>query len=106
MHSLAIGILWDTIVVVAQRKATSACTRWLDRLKDVQGRARMQARIQRRAEGNPGQHRNLTSGLAALKIDSGPGYRVSSTLRQDVRVILLCGGDTSRQAKDMQLASE
>ena len=66
----------------------------------------MQARIQRLVEGNPGQHRNLKSGLSELKIDIGPGSRVSSTLRQDVLVILLCGGDTSSQAKDMQLASE
>lgn len=93
-------------MVVAQRKAPSECTRWLDRLKDVQGRARMQARIQRLAEGNPGQHRTLQSGLSELKIDSGPGYRVSYTLRQDLLVILLCGGDTSRQAKARKLASE
>ena len=106
MNSLAICILWDTIVVVAQLKATSKFTRWLDRLKDLQGRARIQARIQRLAEGNPGQHRNLKSGLSELKIDIGPGYRVYYTLRQDVLVILLCGGDKSSQAKDIKLAYE
>jgi len=26
--------------------------------------------------GNPGNHRNLTEGVAELKIDVGPGYRV------------------------------
>lgn len=91
---------------MAQIKATSEFTRWLCRLKDVQGRARIQARIQRLAEGNPGQHRNLKSGLSELKIDVGPGYRVYYALRGDVLVILLCGGDKSSQAKDIELAYE
>jgi putative addiction module killer protein len=89
---------------VAQINATKRFTVWLDRMKDIQGRARIQARIERLAEGNPGQHRKLKHGVSELKIDVGPGYRVYYTQHEDVVIVLLCGGDKSSQAKDIQSA--
>ncbi len=89
-----------------QIKTTSQFTAWLDRLKDLNGRARVQARIQRLAGGNPGLHRDLKLGVSELKIDVGPGYRVYYAQRKDVLIILLCGGDKSSQAKDIELAYE
>ncbi|MCB1560807.1 MAG: type II toxin-antitoxin system RelE/ParE family toxin [Xanthomonadales bacterium] len=74
-------------------KATAQFTNWLDRLRDIQGRARIQALIQRLSGGNPGTHRDLRFSLSELKIDVGPGYRVYYTRRGDVLIILLCGGD-------------
>lgn len=50
---------------------------WISTLKDRVGRARIQVRVDRLAHGNPGVHRNLTHGVTELKIDVGPGYRVS-----------------------------
>lgn len=87
-------------------KTTPQFTAWLDRLKDVDGRARNQARIQRLAAGNPGKHRDLKQGVSELKIDTGRGYRVYYTQRHDVLTILLCGGDKSSQTKDIKLAYE
>jgi putative addiction module killer protein len=87
-------------------KATSQFKEWLDGLKDINGRARIQARIQRLAAGNPGKHRDLKQGVSELKIDMGPGYRVYYTQKQEVLIILLCGGDKSSQAKDIRLAYE
>ena len=89
---------------VAQIKATGLFTTWLDRLKDLGGRARIQARIERLADGNPGQHRNLKDGVSELKVDVGPGYRVYYAQRKDIVIVLLCGGDKSSQAKDIELA--
>ncbi|EAR23629.1 type II toxin-antitoxin system RelE/ParE family toxin [Nitrococcus mobilis] len=89
-----------------QIKATGQFTAWLDHLKDINGRARIQARIQRLALGNPGKHRDLKLGVSELKIDVGPGYRVYYTQQQDVLVILLCGGDKSSQTKNIKLAYE
>lgn len=91
---------------VKQIKATTQFTAWLDRLKDINGRARIQARIQRLAMGNPGKHRDLKLGVSELKIEVGPGYRVYYTQQHDVLVILLCGGDKSSQTKDIELAYE
>lgn len=55
--------------------------KWLDGLKDLQARARIQARMARLANGNPGHFRNLTGGVSELKIDVGIGYRVYFTQR-------------------------
>ena len=91
---------------MAQIRATKRFTDWLDRLKDLNGRARIQARIERLATGNAGQFRALKHGVSELKIDVGPGYRVYYSMHDDIVVILLCGGDKSSQKKDIQLAYE
>ncbi|MGK0513106.1 type II toxin-antitoxin system RelE/ParE family toxin [Rheinheimera aquimaris] len=90
--------------MVKQIKATEQFRNWLDDLKDIQGRARIQARIQRLAAGNPGVHRNLKLSVSELKIDVGPGYWVYYTQRQNVLIILLCGGDKASQPTDIELA--
>ena len=86
--------------------ATPGFLAWLDGLKDLAGRARIQARIERLKAGNPGQHRVLASGVCELKIDAGPGYRVYYARRGMQWVILLAGGDKSSQAVDIQRAIE
>lgn len=78
--------------------------KWLDSLKDLQARARIQARIARLAEGNPGHSRNLTGGVSELKIDVGIGYRVYFTLRANVLIILLSGGSKATQQADIRKA--
>ena len=87
-------------------EATSIYTEWLDDLADLVGRARILARVERLAAGNPGQHRVLKGGVCELKIDVGPGYRVYYTQRGKVLVILLCGGDKSTQDHDIKAATK
>lgn len=78
---------------------------WLHRLRDVEGKARILMRVDRLANGNPGQHRALKGGVKELKIDVGPGYRVYYTERDDgTLVVLLAGGDKSTQADDIATA--
>lgn len=77
---------------------------WIDALKDREGRARIQVRVDRLAHGNPGQHRNLAGGVAELKIDFGPGYRVYYTEQGEELIILLAGGDKSTQQQDIRTA--
>ena len=91
---------------MAQIKATQEFTEWLNGLRDRTGRARIQARIERLAGGNPGNYRNLKHNVSELKIDVGPGYRVYYTHRKDVLILLLCGGDKSTQRADIRLAYE
>jgi putative addiction module killer protein len=56
-------------------KQTSDFAAWMKGLKDRQAVARIRIRIRlaRLAMGNPGQIRNLKSGVTELKIDFGPG---------------------------------
>ena len=77
---------------------------WINSLKDRAGRARIQVRVDRLVHGNPGQYRNLAGGIAELKIDFGPGYRVYYTQRGGELIILLAGGDKSTQQQDIKTA--
>ena len=77
---------------------------WIDSLKDLAGRARVLMRVDRLIHGNPGAHRKLNEGVAELKIDVGPGYRVYYSQRGDRLLLLLAGGDKSSQAKDIAKA--
>ncbi|RUO55927.1 type II toxin-antitoxin system RelE/ParE family toxin [Pseudidiomarina homiensis] len=85
-------------------QTTIQFTQWLDRLKDLSGRARVQTRIQRLAMGNPGTHRNLKHGVSELKVNVGPGYRVYYTERDNLLIVLLCGGDKNSQQDDIKRA--
>ena len=77
---------------------------WINSLKDLAGRARIQMRVDRLVHGNPGQHRALAGGVSELKIDFGPGYRVYYSERRNKLIILLAGGDKSTQQEDINLA--
>lgn len=78
--------------------------RWLNGLKDRQARARVQARLDRLALGNPGDAKPLRDGVSELRIDYGPGYRVYFMRRGPVIVVLLAGGDKRTQDMDIERA--
>ena len=89
--------------MIAIRK-TGLFAQWLDELRDVQARARVQARIERLAAGNPGDVDPVGEGVSELRINYGPGYRVYFKKRGSELIILLAGGDKSTQAKDITAA--
>ena len=74
---------------------------WINSLKDLAARARIQVRVDRLVHGNPGTHRHLTGGVSELKIDIGPGYRVYYTIRGTRLLLLLAGGSKSTQNRDI-----
>jgi len=90
--------------VVIEVRKTVVFAQWLDGLRDLKGRARVQARIERFAMGNPGDVRPVGEGVSEMRIDYGPGYRVYFKKRGREVVILLAGGDKSTQAKDIKAA--
>lgn len=77
---------------------------WIEGLRDRAGRARILVRVDRLIHGNPGLYRNLSDGVSELKVDIGPGYRVYYSLRGELLLLLLAGGDKSTQDKDIALA--
>lgn len=85
-------------------RKTDVFAEWLDCLRDIRARARIQARIERLAAGNPGDVRSVGEGVSELRIDYGPGYRVYFKQTGRELIILLAGGDKSTQAKDIKAA--
>jgi len=85
-------------------RKTDIFAEWLDGLRDIQARARIQARIERLAAGNPGDVEPVGEGVSELRINYGPGYRVYFKRWGQELIILLAGGDKSTQAKDIKAA--
>lgn len=77
---------------------------WLKGLRDLKGRAHVDMRIRRLADGNPGDVRPVGKGVSELRIDTGPGYRVYYTTKSDEIILLLAGGDKSTQTRDIEKA--
>jgi putative addiction module killer protein len=77
---------------------------WLAGLKDAQARARINARIRRAELGNLGDTKAVGRGVSEMRIDYGPGYRLYFSIRNQVLVVLLCGGDKRTQGNDIKRA--
>ncbi len=78
--------------------------RWLIGLKDRQARLRVQSRVDRLSEGNPGDVKPVGGGISELRIDFGPGYRVYFIKRGLLVIVLLAGGDKRTQQADIKRA--
>ncbi|MEX2376203.1 MAG: type II toxin-antitoxin system RelE/ParE family toxin [Dehalococcoidia bacterium] len=85
-------------------RKTDVFAKWLDGLRDLRARARVQARIERLAMGNAGDARPVGEGVSELRLNYGPGYRVYYKKRGSRLIILLAGGDKSSQARDVKAA--
>ena len=83
---------------------TDVYARWLDSLRDIRARARVQARVERLAAGNPGDVGPIGEGVSELRIDYGPGYRVYYKKQDQSIIILLAGGIKRTQINDVKMA--
>ena len=89
---------------MAAIRETEVFSAWMSALRDVRGKAKIAARIDRLAHGNPGDVAPVGEGVSEMRIHFGPGYRVYFAARGDEVVVLLCGGDKSTQTRDIKLA--
>jgi putative addiction module killer protein len=85
-------------------RQTARFARWLTGLRDQRARAKIAARIDRLALGNPGDVAPVGDGVSELRIHYGPGYRVYFVQQGEILIVLLCGGDKPSQAKDIRAA--
>ena len=85
-------------------RKTEIFARWLDNLRDIRARARIQVRVERLTAGNAGDVKPVGEGVSELRIDYGPGYRVYFKKHGREVVILLAGGDKGSQAADIKTA--
>lgn len=85
-------------------RKTACFTKWLDNLRDIHARARVLVRIERLAQGNPGDVQPVGGGVSELRIHYGPGYRVYFMKSGKEVILLLAGGDKRTQSKDIRTA--
>jgi putative addiction module killer protein len=77
---------------------------WLASLRDLKARAKIRVRLDRISLGNLGDCHGIGEGVQELRIDYGPGYRVYFGQAGSTIVLLLCGGNKSAQARDIEEA--
>lgn len=85
-------------------RKTDTFAKWLDGLNDIRAHARVLARIERLAGGNPGDVKPVGEGVLELRIDYGPGYRVYYKKQGRSLIILLAGGDKRTQSRNIKTA--
>lgn len=79
---------------------------WLDALRDEVAKAKIASRIDRLANGNPGDVKPVGEGVSEMRIHHGAGYRVYYCQNGKTLVVILCGGDKDSQAGDIARAKE
>jgi len=94
------------VLVYAGSDGREPFAQWLRGLRDGQTRNRIRQRIARVRLGNFGDARSVGEGVHELRIQFGPGFRVYFGREDDAVVILLCGGDKSTQARDIERARD
>lgn len=76
---------------------------WLNAL-DRHIQARITVALTRLARGNRSQVKGVGGGVAELKLDFGPGYRIYFAQDGEMLIILLAGGTKKRQSEDIATA--
>ena len=87
-------------------KQTNIFSKWLSKLKDVQGKVAILRRVERMKLGNFGDYKSVGNNISELRIPNGPGYRVYYTEKNDEIIVLLIGGDKSSQTDDIKKANK
>ena len=85
-------------------RKTDVFAKWINSLRDIKARARIQARLERLAAGNPGDVKPVGEGVSELRLHFGSGYRVYYIQQGSQLIVLLAGGDKSTQSKDISTA--
>ena len=87
-------------------KSTKIFSQWILKLKDMKGRIAVARRIERMEHGNFGDMKSVGTSISELRIQTGPGYRIYFTKREERIIILLVGGDKFTQSKDIEKAKK
>jgi putative addiction module killer protein len=86
-------------------RQSEAFARWFGALRDKRAKDRIAQRIVRIQAGLMGDVKRVGAGVSELRVDYGPGYRITFCRREEDVILLLCGGDKSTQDRDIRDAN-
>ena len=98
------AVVPKTVLLYEDEHGNEPFSEWFKSLRDIQGKARIEARIRRLSDGLYGDCEPVGEGVSELRMFFGPGYRVYFGEEGDNIVILLCGGDKRTQKQDIKSA--
>ncbi len=78
---------------------------WLNSLDSIT-RKRINQRILRIEDGNFGDCKKISKNISELRFAFGKGYRIYYTEENNKIILLINGGDKSKQSKDIEKAQE
>ena len=78
---------------------------WLKSLDSIT-RKRINQRILRIEDGNFGDYKKLSDDISELRFTFGKGYRIYYTEENNKIILLINGGDKSKQSKNIEKAQE
>ena len=87
-----------------QLQQTDVFEKWLVGLNDRKAKARILARLDSVRLGNLGDWKAIGGALRELRVHIGQGYRLYFVQRQEVVILLLCGGTKATQVRDIERA--
>lgn len=87
---------------------TQVYASWFNKLRDAKAKALVVSRIDRIAFYGSliGDYKSVGDGVIELRFDFGPGYRVYVSLEKGRILLLLIGGNKTRQASDIEKAQK
>ena len=92
------------IEVYETPSAQAPFSEWFASIQDTRTQTRIRGRLDRLENENYGDCQSVGSGVFELRLHFGPGYRIYFGEVDRTIVLLLCGGDKSTQARDIQRA--
>lgn len=86
---------------------TNEFDKWIRKLKDNRAKAKILFRIQKlEFDEHFGDYKTLGSGIKEMRIDYAKGYRIYFKQLDKKLILLLIGGDKSKQTEDIKRAKE
>ncbi len=85
-------------------KRTDEFNAWLHGLKDGMTHRRLLVRLRKAALGNLGDVKPVGDGVFEMREHFGPGWRMYYVQRGVTLIVMLGGGDKSKQAADIARA--
>ena len=92
------------VLIYADEIENEPFMQWLNALRDKIARTRILVRLRRLEQGNLGDCKSVGDGVSELRLFFGAGYRVYFGEEGDTIIVLLLGGDKSKQTQDIEKA--